>query len=426
MQSIARATCSSAPRLVRCASSLNIMRDTGANFKLRTFNAISPVGLEKYPRDKYDISSEITKAKAIMLRSHKLQVDEVEPTVRAVARCGAGVNNIPIDTMTEMGVCVFNTPGANANAVKELVICGMLLCARDIAGGAAWSRAHDEPDASKLAKDVEQAKKQFGGMELSGKTLGVVGLGNIGASVVEAAVHLGMEAVVYDPHLTIEQAFKMDTHSVERVDSVQSVVSQADFLSVHVPFIPGVTENLISKDMISLMKPGAHVLNFSRGGLIDEDALIAKFEQDAANGDSAGRYCTDFPHVTHKAHPNVISLPHLGASTEEAEEQSAAMAAVQLRDFLENGSIKNSVNFPECIVGPKQPSHQRLCIANRNVEGTLASITSAISGQNVAEMVNKSRGDVAYTIVDIEGQITDDLVFKIDESSDVLNVRVIS
>ena len=418
LRQTARAVAS--PRLSRA---FNIMRDTGTNYKLKTFNAISPVGLEKYPRDKYEVSSECTDAKAIMLRSHKLQVEEVEPTVRAVARCGAGVNNIPIDTMTEMGVCVFNTPGANANAVKELVLCGMLLCARDVAGGAAWSRSHTETDPAKLAKDVESAKKQFGGMEIAGKTLGVIGLGNIGRMVVEAAAALGMNCVVYDPHLTIDQAFHMDSAHTDRVDSVQGVVSRADFLSIHVPFIAGVTENIVSADMVALMKTGAHVLNFSRGGLIDEDALMARFEADGAAG---GRYCTDFPSVQFKEHANVISLPHLGASTAEAEEQSAAMAAVQLRDFLENGSIKNSVNFPECIVAPKQQGHQRLCIVNRNMEGTLSNITAVISCLNVAEMVNKSQGDVAYTVIDIEGEVSDEAILKIGEDTEVLNVRVIS
>ena len=408
-----------APRsqLVR---SINILRDDGSLFKLRTYNAISPVGLDRFPRGQYEVSSDATNAKAIMLRSHKLQDDEVEETVRGIARCGAGVNNIPVDRMTERGIVVFNTPGSNANAVKELAICGMLLCSRGIAQGAQWSLTHEQTDEDAFAKDVETAKKQFGGMELKGKTLGVIGLGNIGAAVAEAACSLGMKALCYDPHLTLEAAFSLDPHRMTRVESLEGVLKDSDFVTLHVPYIPGATHHLINEERLSLMKPTAHILNFSRGGLVDEDALKARLD-----GAASGMYCTDFPSLKLRAHDQVISLPHLGASTEEAEEQSAAMAAEQLISFLETGSIVNSVNFPMLQVAPLKPNRQRLCLANVNEEGVLSKITSALSDLNIAKMFNKSKGSVAYTIVDVEGEVPDAAIEQIESDLNILTVRVI-
>ena len=374
------------------------MPASNAKFRVKTYNAISPEGLAKYPAEIYDVSGDDSFAEphAIMLRSHKLQESEVPDTVRAIARCGAGVNNIPVDRMTALGVPVFNTPGANANAVKELVLCALFLTSRGIVDGVQHMRQlHKEGTAKER---VEKDKKMFGGQEIAGKTLGVVGLGHIGASVAEAAMALGMNIVGYDPVLSVEAAWRLPGEKITRAESIPNLVAQSDYVSIHVPFIPGVTEDLIGDEVLLHMRPHTNLLNFSRGEIVDSKALRAWLDAGAT-----GKYICDFPDDDLHDHPNVQLVPHLGASTEEAEANAAAMAADTIRDYIETGSVRNSVNFPEIKLEARDDAVARVCIVTRNEPGMLGAIMTLLgdAGINVLQHSNASKGDVAYNVVDM-------------------------
>lgn len=387
-------------------------------YKIQTLNNISIKGLDRLPRERYEIASEIGHPDAILVRSAKMHDMPVPDTVKAIGRAGAGVNNIPVDAMTKRGVVVFNAPGANANAVKELVLAGMLLAARNIPQ--AWDFARNQQgDDATLDKAVEAGKKNYVGFELPGRTLGVIGLGAIGVLVANAARALGMNVIGYDPQITVSRAWQLSS-DVQQAHSVDEVMSHAQFVTVHVPLIEA-TRGLINADRLQSMPENGVILNFSRSGIVDDEAVVA-----ALNEGRLWAYVCDFPKNLTKNHPRVITLPHLGASTAEAEENCAVMVADQLRDFLENGNIRNSVNFPE-VVMPRANRGQRLAIANANVPNMLGQISAALgeASLNIEDMYNKSRGDVAYTLVDVEGMVPETAVDRIRAIEGVLNVRVI-
>ena len=388
-------------------------------YKVRTYNQISAKGLDRFPRDQYEIASEFSAPDAFMLRSQKLHDMEVPQSVLAAARCGAGVNNIPVDRFSEQGIVVFNTPGANANAVKELVIAGMLLASRDIVGGMNYSQSlTDIDDAGVMSKQVEAAKKTYAGGEISGKTLGVVGLGAIGSIIANTALELGMDVVGYDPAISIEAAWSLSSR-VERMDNLQALLSRSDFITLHVPAIEA-THHLMNAEMLRCCKPNAVLLNFAREQIVDEAALIEALEQN-----QLGKYVADFPSPQLLGRSDVLLLPHLGASTSEAEENCAVMAADQLMDFLENGNIRNSVNFPKTHMG--RNGGYRLTFCNTNVSGVLGQVLSILADRNinVIDMVNKSRGDVAYSIIDVEQQPGEDVIAAIAAIDEVVRVRAL-
>ena len=379
-------------------------RYEGPSFNVKTFNAISPVGLQKYPSGKYSVSGDDSKLPgdqmAIMLRSHKLQESEVPKTVRCIARCGAGTNNIPVKEMTAKGIPVFNTPGANANAVKELVVAGMLVASRDLLGG--WKHTKEvirpeEKEYDKIAKRIEKDKAKFGGVEIAGKTVGVIGLGQIGMRVCEAALALDMNVVGFDPALSVDAAFRLP-NNINKVSNLDDLYAKADYICLHVPYIPGVTHHLIDEVALSKCKPGVHILNFARGEIVNGEALNAK----RRSGTWSGKYVSDFADEFIGDEPWHIVFPHLGASTEEAEENSAAMAAETIMSFLQTGSIKNSVNFPEVMLPPQPLGGYRIAITHKNEPGVLGSITTYLGdkGINISQQMNGSRGDIAYTVID--------------------------
>ena len=338
---------------------------------------------------------------ALLLRSHKLQSDQVDRSVSAIVRCGAGTNNIPVNEMTGRGIPVFNTPGANANAVKELVLCSMFLSARNITGGIKHVQDLTDKEGFDVAGGrVEQDKKLFAGSEVAGKTLGVIGLGAIGSKVAMAASHLGMKVIGYDPALSIEAAWTLDGNKVTRAGELESVAVAADYISLHLPVIKGVTEGIVGEEFLGLMKPTASLLNFSRGELVDHEALRAAMDE----GKFQGMYCTDFPNVHVQGHERCIAIPHLGASTDEAEENSAAIAADTLRNFLENGTIKNSVNFPTTLLKKRKSDATRICIVNDNASGMLMKINNLLyeTGLNVDQQINTSREKIAYNVIDVD------------------------
>mmetsp|Transcript_62833 Transcript_62833/g.152980 ORF Transcript_62833/g.152980 Transcript_62833/m.152980 type:complete len:473 (+) Transcript_62833:412-1830(+) len=369
-------------------------------YQVKTFNKISPIGLSRFPNDEYDVRTgddEAANAHAIMLRSHKLQEEEVPKTVRAIARCGAGTNNIPVPRMTELGIPVFNTPGANANAVKELVLCGMLLGSRKIVDGVNHMK---DLGAQGLARErVEKDKAMFGGQEITGKTLAVVGLGHIGSMTARDAQALGMKVKGYDPGLSVQSALRLP-RELELVDSITGAVSGADYISINIPYIKGEngTHGIIGKEIIEHFSPNAVLLNFARGELVDSEAM--KEFLDSGNG----KYVSDFPDDLLWDHENAIIVPHLGASTEEAEDAAASMAAETIRDYLETGTIKNSVNFPDTQLDDRPESAVRFTVVNQNVPGALAKITDAFAkeGLNIMQQINHSRGEVAYNVLDID------------------------
>jgi len=368
-------------------------------FQVKTYNKISPDGLKKFPENQYEIreGDSAANAHAILLRSHKLQEEEVPHTVRAIARCGAGTNNVPVAKMTELGIPVFNTPGANANAVKELVLAGMLLGSRRVVDGINHMSSLGEQG---LAKErVEKDKALFGGREIMGKTLAVIGLGHIGASTARDAEHLGMNVVGYDPSLSIENALKLP-RKIGLMDSIANAVRDADYVSINIPYIKGEggTHGIIGPDVIGNLKTGAVLLNFARGELVDSEALKGHLD----NND--GRYVSDFPDDLLHDHSNSIILPHLGASTGEAEDAAASMAAETIRDFLETGTIRNSVNFPAATLGMAPGNSVRFSIVTRNAPGMLAHISEVFGGDdlNILQQINQSRGDIAYNVVDVD------------------------
>ena len=381
--------------------------------KVQTLNNISPIGLEKLPREDYDVASEVANPDAILVRSAKMHDMEIGDNLKAVGRAGAGVNNIPLDKMSEKGVVVFNAPGANANAVKELVISSMLLSSRNICQ--AWNYVNDLP-LDNLKTAIEDGKKNYAGSELPGKTLGIVGLGAIGVQIANAAHALGMKVIGFDPSITIKSAWKLSA-DVEQALSVDELFSQSDFVSFHVPLVEG-TKNLLNEERIALLPAGATILNFARDGIIDEDALITALE--------AGKvkyYVTDFPIDDKKDHERVIALPHLGASTAEAEDNCAIMVANQIKDYLENGNILNSVNFPEAKM--PRAGKERLAITHQNIPNMVGQISTAVAdaGANIVDMLNKSRDEVAYTLIDLESEISDTVIDNLKQIEGVLTVR---
>lgn len=382
---------------------------SGPAFNIKTFNAISEVGLQRFPKGNYKVSGKLEDlqggAMAIMLRSHKLKEEDVPATVRCIARCGAGVNNIPVDRMTELGIPVFNTPGANANAVKELVVCALLLSSRGILEGNNHVNnvinVEENKDYEKVNARIEKDKAFFVGNEIQGKTLGVIGLGQIGGRVVNAALSLGMNVIGYDPVLSLDAAWMLPGDRMARAKDLADLLKKSDYITLHVPYIKGATHHLLNRDTLKLCKPGVHLLNFARGEIVDGKAV--KMMYDA--GTLTGKYVSDFSDPDLIGHPRHIVLPHLGASTEEAEENSAAMAADTIKAFLETGTIKNSVNFPACSLAPVEESMGgRLCIVNRNDPGVLGEITTYLGkkGINIVQQINTSKGHIAYTVIDME------------------------
>ena len=386
-------------------------------FKIQTLNNISDLGLERLPRDLYQVASDIQQPDAILLRSFKMHDMEIPATLRAVGRAGAGVNNIPVEKLSALGIPVFNAPGANANAVKELVIAGMLLACRNICQAWDFTRTLKGDDAT-LNKLVEAGKKDFVGFELPGRTLGVIGLGAIGREVANAALALGMKVIGFDPGITVQGAWKLSSN-VQQAANVDELVAKADFISLHVP-LADATRNLINAQRMQIMKKGVVLLNFAREGIIDVDALNG-----ALNSGQVYAYVCDFPSNLFKDNARVIALPHLGASTAEAEDNCAVMVAEQVRDFLENGNIHNSVNFPEILM--PRITGQRIAIVNANVPNMVGQISTAMAqGQiNIIDLINKSRGDYAYTLADVEGSLPDSVVQQIAKIGGVLSVRTL-
>lgn len=387
-------------------------------FKVLTLNNISPAGLDRLPRECYEVASEIRRPDAILLRSFNMHEMELPDSLKAVGRAGAGVNNIPVDRLTRRGVAVFNAPGANANAVKELVVAGMLLAARNICQAWAYARGL-EGDAAAVHRQVEAGKKRFVGFELPGRTLGVVGLGSIGVQVANAAIALGMNVIGHDQQITVQRAWQLSSQ-VQQATSVDDLLARSDFVTFHTPLTES-TRHMINAERLALMRPGAVVLNFARDGIVDNAAIRAALD--------AGRiyaYVCDFPHPDLLQHDRVVALPHIGASTREAEENCAVMVADAVRDYLEHGVVRNSVNFPE-VVMPRTEGH-RLAVVNSNVPNMVGQISTALAKAdlNILDMLNKSRGDVAYNLVDVNAPVPESTLAEIRSIDGVLAVRFLN
>ena len=385
-------------------------------FRVRTLNKISQAGLRELPDDSYAVGNEVDEPDAMLVRSADLHTMDFGDQLKTIARAGAGVNNIPVDRCSELGIVVFNTPGANANSVKELVIAGLLLAARNIQNGLQWVR--ENAGTSGLEGAVEEEKKRFAGQEIMGKTLGIVGLGAIGVMVSNAAEALGMRVIGFDPFISVESAWGL-ARDVERARTIDDVLRHSDYISFHVPLNDD-TRGMVNASSIASMKQGVRLLNFARGALVDEGAIL-----EALNTEKIGTYVTDFPTSALASHPHVLGVPHLGASTDEAEENCAVMAARQIRAFLENGAIRNSVNFPQCELGA--PSGQRILIANRNIPNMVGQITTILAEHsiNIADLLNHHRGDLAYNIIDIEGNISQKIVDQLGAIEGVIFVRTV-
>ena len=382
-------------------------------YNILTLNKIAACGLDRLG-DNYTITDDVTKdADGIILRSFKMHDMELPKSLKAVARAGAGTNNIPIDKCTANGIVVFNTPGANANAVKELVIAGMLLASRDVIGGNAWANTLSGDD---IAKQVEKGKSNFAGNEIKGKTLGVVGLGAIGILVANAAVALGMDVVGYDPYLSVNNALQLDRH-VKCVNDINMLFAQSDYITIHVPLMDA-TRDTINAEALEIMKDGVVILYFARGGLVNDDAIKAAL----ASG-KVKKYVVDFPDDATINQPGIIAIPHLGASTEESEDNCAKMAADEIKDFLETGDIKNSVNFPNCSLPCDKVG--RITIIHKNVPNMIAKYTDILKEVNISEMINKSKGDYAYTIINTDHQIPENAISALEALDEVVAVRVI-
>lgn len=382
--------------------------------KILTLNAISARGLARLP-EHYIVGGDIADPDGILVRSASMHEMEIPASVRAIARAGAGTNNIPVKKMSERGVPVFNAPGANANAVKELVIAGMLIGARNLVPALKFVEGLSGTD-EEMHKATEAGKKQFAGTELPGRTLGVIGLGAIGSYIAEAAIKLGMNVIGFDPAITVDAAWRLPSQ-VKRAENVEDVLRMADFVTLHVPLVDA-TRNLVNSQRIGVMRPGAVLLNFAREGVVDNAAVI-----EALDAGKLHAYLCDFPANALKGHARVVALPHLGASTEEAEENCAVMVAEQLADYLENGNILNSVNFPN--VSMPRESAYRIAVANANVPNMVGQISSvlAAAGLNIHNMVNKSKGDMAYTLVDVDSAATDAVMQQLSAIAGVLAVR---
>ena len=389
-------------------------------YKVRTYNQISVKGLDRFPRQSYEVGSDIGRPDAFLIRSQKLQGLEVPPSLLAVARAGAGVNNVPIADYSKLGVVVFNTPGANANAVKELVMAGMLLATRGILPGMAYVNSLTHmTDAAEMAALLEKEKARFAGGEIKGKTLGIVGLGAIGSMVADMALAMGMKVVGFDPALSIDAAWRL-SNAVTRMENMQALMARADYISVHVPAMDA-TRHMINDAALGLIKQGAVLLNFARETIVDSDAVLR-----ALNSGKLSKYVCDFPEPAMLNHPQVIATPHIGASTEESEENCAVMAANQLMDFLEHGHIVNSVNFPAVSMG-RTAGTTRITFSNDNVSGVLGHVLSVLADNkvNVIDMINKSRGELAFNIIDVESLPGDEVVAAIESVAHVIRVRVV-
>ena len=382
-------------------------------FNILTLNKIAKCGLDQL-NDNYKITDDANvDADGIILRSFKMHDMELPESLKAVARAGAGTNNIPIDKCSEKGIVVFNTPGANANAVKELVIAGMLLASRDVIGGVAWANTLTGDDVD---KQVEKGKSNFAGCEIKGKTLGIIGLGAIGILVANAAYALGMEVIGYDPYLSVDSALKLSRH-VKKANSPEEVYAAADYITIHVPLMDS-TRNTINAETIAQMKDGVIILNFARGGLVNN----ADIKKALADGKVA-KYVVDFADSETVNQPGIINIPHLGASTAESEDNCAVMAAQELADYLENGNILHSVNFPNCSL--PEDNIGRIAIAHKNIPNVIAKFTEALSSVNISDMINKSKGELAYTIINTDHAIPAEAIEKLNQIDAVIRVRVI-
>ncbi|MFH0976065.1 MAG: phosphoglycerate dehydrogenase [Spirochaetota bacterium] len=385
-------------------------------YKIQTLNKISSNGLDLLSHEQYEYASEIMHPDAILVRSQQMSAADLPKSLTAVARAGAGVNNIPVDECSERGIVVFNTPGANANGVKELVMAGLLLSSRKIFEGITWAKTlTKEADA---AKTIEKGKSNYEGPEILGKKLGVIGLGAIGVKVANAAFDLGMEVVAYDPFISIEAAWGVSRY-VKKAVSLDSLISVSDYITLHCPLNKD-TKEFINKSKFAIMKKGVRLVNFARGELVNNADLM-----DAIKNGIVAKYVTDFPNNDLLAAENIIPIPHLGASTPESEENCAIMAVNQLRDFLENGNIINSVNYPECVLAAT--GAKRITVANRNVPNMIGQITQILANHkiNIADMLNKSKGNYAYNIIDVDGNISEDVLKEIKNIKDVIMVRVL-
>ena len=385
-------------------------------YKVKTLNKISDIGLKEF-NDNYSFTEELNEADAVLVRSADMKSLDFGGNLLAVARAGAGVNNIPLDKCAEQGIVVFNTPGANANAVKELVIAGLLLAARDVVGGINWVQANK--GAEGLSKLVEKEKSNFAGNEIEGKKLGVIGLGAIGVLVANAAKRLGMEVYGCDPYISVEHAWSL-SRDVIHVKTVEEIFRTCDYITVHVPLMDA-TKHMINADSLKLMKDGVVILNFSRDALVNDEDI----EKALADG-KVKKYVTDFPNEKSANMDGVIAIPHLGASTEESEDNCAVMAAKEIMNYLENGSIKNSVNYPNCEVA-KLISKARITLLHKNIPSMITKFTTVLSSYNVniEEMVNKSKGDYAYSVFDIDTEVTEEMKKALEEIEGVLKVRAI-
>lgn len=387
-------------------------------YKIKTLNKISTIGLSKFPLDLYEIGTEVTHPEAILVRSFNMLEMELPETLQAVGRAGTGVNNIPIDKCSAKGIVVFNTPGANANAVKELVITSMILSARNLPDAITYCKTLTGK-GSEVPALVEKNKGQFVGYEIKGKKLGLIGLGATGVMVANDAVALGMTVEGYDPFISVESAWKL-SNEVKSAKGMDRLIATSDYIALHVP-LNDKTKGMLNAEKFSQMKKGVRILNFSRGGIVNNDDL-----KKAIKDGIVASYITDFPDDELLQMEKVICIPHLGASTEEAEDNCASMVVDQVKDFLEHGNIANSVNFPACSV-ERNPGTTRLTIINKNVPGMVAQLSTVFSkaNLNIVEMINKSKGDLAYNIIDIEGEVTEKTVAKIAEIENIIRVRAI-
>ncbi|MDR1390106.1 MAG: phosphoglycerate dehydrogenase [Treponema sp.] len=387
-------------------------------YRIKTMNKISPLGIELFSGGKYEVGADVLQPDAILVRSADLHKVELPPSVLAIARAGAGVNNIPLAACSERGIVVFNTPGGNANAVKELTIAALLLSSRNILGGWNWAGTLGEKDDS-ISERVEKEKSSFEGPELKGKTLGVVGLGAIGVMVANDAVALGMNVAGYDPYISVEAAWNL-SRSVERADTLEELLARSDYITLHLPLGDG-TRGLIDKAKLALLKPSSRLVNLSRGALVQESAVI-----EALEAGKLARYITDFPSAALLACKNAVCIPHLGASTPEAEDNCAIMAVRQLIDFLETGTVRNSVNFPKCKLEFRSPC--RLLVANRNIPNMVGQITTILAGGaiNITDLINHHLGEYAYNIIDTEQPIPANLVEEIKSIDGIVRVRELS
>lgn len=385
-------------------------------YNIQTLNKISKYGTDNFDTAKYTVADEVANPDAIMVRSAAMHDMEFGSNLLAIARAGAGVNNIPVDKCAEQGICVFNTPGANANAVKELVIAGLLLTSRKIPDAMIWAQTL-KGNGAEVGKMVEKGKSQFAGPEIMGKTLGVIGLGAIGVLVANAAIALGMKVVGFDPFLSVKAALSLDP-SVKTVSDVKDLYAAADYVTIHVPFNAD-TKGTINADAIAAMKDGVRVLNFARGELVDNSAILPALESG-----KVAAYITDFPSDEVLGAKGVIAVPHLGASTPESEDNCAKMAALELIDYIENGNIKNSVNYPDASMNA---AGTKICVMHKNVPAVISALTTALgdAGLNIDNMLNKSKKDYAYTLLDVAGNVSDDVVAKLSAVDTVIKVRVI-